>query len=454
MTTLNSAFESAKQRQEKRHANKRCQDAQRQLGRRHHSARHAVSQQHQGGTQHGRPRQHDPMIGTCDQTNAMRRDQPDKTNDAGSGRNSTHRHCRHQHRDALYPFHVDAEQGRLRLTQRNRNLLAAVAAYRFKFNSKVFTVGVSIGLSTVTGESTSADVLSTADTACYWAKEQGRHRVCVYRATDRDMASRRRETGWIARINLALAEDRFVLYHQTYLALDDAADKCEHLEVLIRLIDEDGRLIQPGSFLPAAERYNLMPTIDRWVVSTVMAGYHTLVTARGGAALTCAINLSGTSINSEGFLDFVRGLALKHSLPKRAICFEITETAAVNSLRKAAEFILECKHLGFLFALDDFGTGTSSFGYLKNLPVDYLKIDGGFVKNLEHDAVDKAMTETINRIGHIMGIKTIAEYAENSAIIEELRVMGVDYAQGYGVCLPSPLFDASSQLPLQGALSG
>jgi EAL domain-containing protein (putative c-di-GMP-specific phosphodiesterase class I) len=131
-------------------------------------------------------------------------------------------------------------------------------------------------------------------------------------------------------------------------------------------------------------------------------------------------------------------------LPKDSICFEITETAAINNLRKVAEFIRECKAMGFLFALDDFGTGTSSFGYLKNLPVDYLKIDGGFVKNLEQDPLDKAMTETMNRIGHIMGIKTVAEYAENDGIIHELRGMGVDYAQGYGVCMPTPLFAPSS----------
>lgn len=322
------------------------------------------------------------------------------------------------------------------------DLLAEVADYRFHWEAKVFTIGVSIGLAVITGDSGSgAEVLGMADTACYWAKEQGRNRACVYRTEDSAMVARRREVSWIARINSALADDRLRLYHQTYLPLNAAAGARAHIEVLIRMIGEDGSLIQPGSFLPAAERYNLMPTIDRWVVSTVVARYHSLVARLGGGPLTCAINLSGTSLNAEGFLDFVRKLVHEHELPPHSICFEITETAAINNLRKAADFIKECQAMGILFALDDFGTGTSSFGYLKNLPVDYLKIDGGFVKNLEQDAVDKAMTETINRIGHIMGIKTIAEYAENGKIIEELRTMGVDYAQGYGVSKPTPLFD-------------
>jgi diguanylate cyclase (GGDEF)-like protein/PAS domain S-box-containing protein len=321
------------------------------------------------------------------------------------------------------------------------DLLAAVGDYRFKWDAEVFTVGVSIGLATVTGDSTSgADILNMADTACYWAKEQGKNRVCVYRPGDSDMATRRREVSWIARINAALTENRFTLYHQDYLALNDKAGDRKHLEVLIRMIDDEGNLVQPGSFLPAAERYNLMPAIDRWVINTVFAGYHALVAERGGDPLTCAINLSGTSLNAEGFIDFVRQRALEQAMPPQSICFEITETAAINNLPKAAEFIQECKAMGFLFALDDFGMGASSFGYLRNLAVDYIKIDGGFVRNLERDAIDKAMTETINRIGHIMGLKTIAEYAENDAIIEELRKMGVDYAQGYGVCLPIPLF--------------
>ena len=305
----------------------------------------------------------------------------------------------------------------------------------------MFAIGVSVGLATITGESSGAEVLSMADTACYWAKQQGRNRVCVYLTGDTDMAARHRETSWVTRIKLALAEDRFTLYHQSYLPLSTAAGASKHLEVLLRMIDEEGNLVQPGSFLPAAERYNLMPAIDRWVVSTVFAGYRALVAQRGGGPLTCAINLSGTSLNAEGFLDFIRRLALKHALPPHAICFEITETVAIHNLRKAAEFIQECKSMGFLFALDDFGAGTSSFGYLKNLPVDYLKIDGGFIKNLEHDAIDNAMTDTINRIGHIMGIKTVAEYAENNAIIQEVRRIGVDYAQGYGICKPTPLFE-------------
>ncbi len=320
------------------------------------------------------------------------------------------------------------------------DLLAAVRSFRFVRDGKMFAIGVSIGLATVTGENSSAEVLSMADTACYWAKQQGRNRVCVYVTGDSDMAARRGETGWVTRIKLALAEDRFTLYHQSYLSLSTAAGPSKHLEVLLRMIDEEGNLVQPGSFLPAAERYNLMPAIDRWVVSTVFAGYRDLVAQRGGAPLTCAINLSGTSLNAEGFLDFVRQLALKHALPPHSICFEITETVAIHNLRKAAEFIQECKSMGFLFALDDFGAGTSSFGYLKNLPVDYLKIDGGFVKNLEHDAIDMAMTDTINRIGHIMGIKTVAEYAENDAIIKEVKRIGVDYAQGYGISKPAPLF--------------
>ena len=250
--------------------------------------------------------------------------------------------------------------------------------------------------------------------------------MCVFSAGDGEMAARRRETGWVTRIEAAL-EDR------------------QHLEVLLRMVDENGELVQPGSFLPAAERYNLMPLVDRWVIRTVFAGYRSLLAACAtGQALTCSVNLSGTSLNSEGLIDFIREQALLHSLPPQAICFEITETAAIHNLHAAAVFIGQCKSLGFQFALDDFGAGTSSFGYLKNLPVDFLKIDGSFVRNIDHDRVDRLMTETINQVGHLLGVRTVAEYAENDLIIEQLRRMGVDYAQGYGVHRPSPLFVAAA----------
>ncbi len=334
----------------------------------------------------------------------------------------------------------DAQRGQVIAAE----ILAAVREFQFSWESRLFTIGVSIGLTTIAAEhQTVAEVLGEADSACYWAKEQGRDRVCVYLASDMDLAARRSETSWVARINAAFAENRFVLYQQAYRTLDTSSEVCEHLEILIRMIGDDGELILPGRFLPAAERYNLISDIDRWVINEVFSHYNEIVADRGGAPLTCAINLSGASINSEGLLEFIRKKVLQHGLKPGAICFELTETVAVNNMQAAASFVRECKEMGIQFALDDFGTGTSSFGYLRNLPVDYLKIDGGFVRNIETDTVDLAMTETINRIGHIMDKRVVAEFAENEAIIEALRAMGVDFAQGYGVCMPTPLLTAN-----------
>lgn len=326
------------------------------------------------------------------------------------------------------------------------DLLAAVRDFRFKWEDKAFTIGVSIGLVAITRDSSSGvEIFSAADSACYAAKEQGRNRVHVFHRADSDIAHRRREMDWVGRINRAMDEHRLVLYYQSYLPLTTAAGAGNHLEILLRMVDEEGNLILPGSFLPAAERYNLMPAIDRWVIETVFGQYRTLVSQFEGQPLMCAINLSGTSLNDDTFLDFIREQARVHALPHGAICFEITETVAINNLRKVAQFMKEIQALGFLFALDDFGSGTSSFGYLKNLPVDYLKIDGGFVKDMMHDPLDKAMTETINRIGHIVGVKTVAEFAESDAIIDDLKAMGVDFAQGYAVGKPRPLSEAGAK---------
>jgi diguanylate cyclase (GGDEF)-like protein/PAS domain S-box-containing protein len=323
------------------------------------------------------------------------------------------------------------------------DLLAAVRDHRFQWEGKTFTVGASIGLVEInTATGSRADVFSAADTACYSAKEQGRNRVCVFQSSDADMAQRRTEMGWAARLTRALEEDRLVLHYQPYLSLGVHSAQGRHIEILLRLIDEDGRLVQPGSFLPAAERYNIMPAIDRWVVRTVFSRYRDLL-VQMGAPLTCAINLSGTTLNSEGILDFIQAQSVLHQLPPGAICFEITETAAINNMRHATQFMRDLKALGFRFALDDFGIGTSSLAYLKTLPVDYLKIDGSFVRNIATDPVDRAMADTINRVGHIMGLQTVGEYAESPEVIHELRALGVDFAQGYGVqrpqALPTPL---------------
>ncbi|MDZ4076271.1 MAG: EAL domain-containing protein [Hylemonella sp.] len=319
------------------------------------------------------------------------------------------------------------------------DMLAAVQDFRFQCDGKVFTVGVSIGLVEISEHSGSrAELFSAADTACYAAKEQGRNRVCVFQGDDADMTQRRREMGWASRLNLALEQNRFELYYQPYLPLGTGGAQGAHIEILLRLIDEDGTVVAPGSFLPAAERYNIAPAIDRWVIRNTLARYHELATQLG-APLTCGINLSGTSINSEGLLDFIREQTRLHDIPRGGICFEITETAAVHNLRRAAQFMRDIKDMGYLFALDDFGTGTSSFGYLKNLPVDYLKIDGSFVRDIADDPLDRAMAETINRIGHLMGLKTVGEFAETDVVISALRSLGVNYAQGYGVQEPKPL---------------
>jgi diguanylate cyclase (GGDEF)-like protein/PAS domain S-box-containing protein len=322
------------------------------------------------------------------------------------------------------------------------DLLSAVADLRFECKGKVFSVGLSIGLAALTADSSGAEeVLGRADAACYWAKEQGRQCACVYCEGDQELATRQREVGWVTRISAALDEDRFELYHQRFLALQPDGSGRMHLEVLLRLVDEQGQLVAPSSFLPAAERFHLMPAIDKWVIRKVFAGYHELARRLGGP-LTCAINLSGTSLNIEGLLDFIREQAAAQALPPQAICFEITETAAINNLRHAREFIQQCRALGMLFALDDFGTGTSSFGYLRNLPVDFLKIDGSFVRNMYGDNINRAMTEAIHRIGRIMGIRTVAEFVDDVRCIELLRGIGVDYAQGYAVCRPAALFPA------------
>lgn len=331
------------------------------------------------------------------------------------------------------------------------DLLAAVKGFRLNWEGQVFSVGISIGLVGISGgQDTQTEVFSAADAACYAAKEQGRNRVQVFRRTDAAVAERRREMDWAAKLCRALEEDRFVLFYQSYraLATTDTGAEVKHIEILLRLIDEDGNLILPANFLPAAERYDLICAIDNWVIATTCSRYADLV-ALLGAPLTCAINLSCMSLNSDELPGFIREQARRHGLPPGALCFELIETSVINNLRRTRQFVDYLKGLGFYFALDDFGSGTSAFGYLKNLPVDYIKIDGSFMQEIEEDSLNRTMVEMINRVGHLMGVRTVGESAETERIIAELKSIGVDFAQGYGAQVPVPLPAAGLAVPMR-----
>ena len=315
-------------------------------------------------------------------------------------------------------------------------------AYRFAWQDKTFTIGVSIGLVPIlqAGE-TLAGVFSAADSACYAAKESGRNRIHLYQPDDTFLARREGEMRWMPRIQQALADERFRLYYQPIIPVGLNGLEAMHGEILIRMLDETGRIVLPGAFLPAAERYGLMLAIDRWVVSRSLEALRD--TTRMADDVTFAINISGQSLGAADFLDFVTEQIDATGVAPRKLCFEITETSAISELAHALRFIDTLKGLGCRFSLDDFGTGLSSFSYLKSLPVDYLKIDGGFVKGLASDEFDQAMVEAVHRIGHIMGLKTIAEWVESDAIVHRLRYIGVDYGQGYALGYPRPLGLAS-----------
>jgi EAL domain-containing protein (putative c-di-GMP-specific phosphodiesterase class I) len=246
---------------------------------------------------------------------------------------------------------------------------------------------------------------------------------------------------WAARINNALEENRFELFRQTIQPLQPGLPTGAHYELLLRMRDENGTIISPELFIVAAERYGITPGIDRWVISHAFRWLVSEADERERLAL-CSINLSGQSLADEKFLPFVVDQFRTSGLNGERICFEITETAAIASYSQANRFINALHELGCKFALDDFGTGLSSFGYLKHFPVDFLKIDGSFVKEILHDPIDREMVRSINEIGHLTGKQTIAEFAENAEIITMLRGMGVDYAQGYGVEEPRRLIQA------------
>ncbi len=320
-------------------------------------------------------------------------------------------------------------------------LCEAVRNFRFVWEERTFRMGASVGVVPVTADNEDvASIMSAADGACASAKEAGRNRVHNFAENDIELMRRRREMQWAARINNALEESRFELFRQPIFPLQ-TQDSGAHYELLLRLRDETGKIVSPDNFIAAAERYGITPGIDRWVIENAFRWLVSEADERERLSM-CSINLSGQSLGDDKFLPFVIDQFHRSGLDARKICFEITETAAVASFSQANRFIQALRELGCRFALDDFGTGLSSFGYLKHFPVDFLKIDGSFVKEILHDPIDREMVRSINEIGHLTGKQTIAEFAENQEIIQMLRGLGVDYAQGYGVAQPQRVLKA------------
>lgn len=320
-----------------------------------------------------------------------------------------------------------------------RALLEKLQNLRFEWNGETYAISASIGISGTEGLGDSEDLLEKAQTACQAAKERGGNRLHTYRDDDLAISMRQQELRWVGRLNRALEGGDFVLYAQPIVAVkEEAHGDMRHFEVLVRMIEADAGTIPPGQFLPAAERYNISPRLDRWVVKTTLAW---LVSDRKrlDKIELCSINLSGLSVGEDEFLEFVVRQINESGVPPGKICFEITETAAISDMSSASRFINLLKQHGCRFALDDFGSGLSSFGYLKHLAVDYLKIDGMFVRNIADDPKDFAMVRSINEVGQMMGMQTIAEFVESEAILDRLREIGVDYAQGYAIARPESL---------------
>ena len=321
-----------------------------------------------------------------------------------------------------------------------QEILNEIAQFRFKWEEHVYSIGVSIGLVSV-NESVpdKTEALRQADTACYAAKEMGRNRIHLYSDDDIDLVKMHGEFRWISRINRALEKNHFILYGQPIVSISNHGNNIRHYEILIRM--QEGRnseIILPTVFLPAAERYNMITRIDKWVFNAMFDFMNANAEYLDQIDLW-SINLSGKSLADDAFLQFIINRIKKSKDLAGKICFEITETAVISNLMRASLFIRKLKKMGCSFSLDDFGSGLSSFAYLKSLPVDYLKIDGLFVRDIVDDETDFAMVKSINDLGQVMGIKTIAEFVENDRIKQRLVDIGVNYAQGYGMGMPMPL---------------
>lgn len=317
-------------------------------------------------------------------------------------------------------------------------LKQAISQFRFVWDNKIFSLGISIGLVAIEDSNKSVfELLKSADAACYNAKESGGDRVQVYDPSDTDVNKKEGQLAWVSRLNQALEEDRFQLMVQTISPIS-GKEHGKHFEVLLRMKDDADNLISPGAFLSAAERFGLAPKIDRWVITNTLSWLHDHP-EQIDLLSVCSINLSAHSLTDQMTLDFITEELQNSGVPPSKICFEITETAAVANLEKAYRVINSLKEQGAVFALDDFGSGFSWFGQLKDMPVEYLKIDGSFVKDIHVDPIHRAMVKSINDIGQLMGKKTVAEFVENDEILRILLDIGVDFAQGYAIDKPQPI---------------
>lgn len=313
-----------------------------------------------------------------------------------------------------------------------------IKTHRFSWHDKPLDIGISLGLVPINADNANfADVLKNADAACYVAKDSGRNRLQIYQQHDKEMAQRYGEMQWVSQIKQALEEDRFELHAQLIKPISDDVD-IVHYEVLVRLRETDGELVAPMAFIPAAERYNLMKDIDLWIIKNALAGISQL-DSRHNSNFTLSINLSGHTLGSKETLEIIKSLITQSKINPRQLCFEVTETAAITNLAVAAQFIRNLRTLGCRFSLDDFGSGLSSFGYLSNLEVDYIKIDGEFVKSIENSRLSLSIVNSINQIGHVMGVQTVAEHVETPSIMHLLSTIGIDFIQGFAIHKPQPL---------------
>lgn len=317
-------------------------------------------------------------------------------------------------------------------------LIASIGAVRFNWQNRIYDVGASAGIVAITAETRNpAELMSQADVACYTAKHAGRNRAALYRAGSEDVERQHREILMASGLREALEQHRFELHAQTIVPTRATGSTAQHVELLLRLRDVQGQLISPATFIPAAERFGLMSSIDRWVVRQVLVELVPWLQER--PELHVGINLSGNSLSDPDFLPELLELIAASPLDPQRLLFELTETAVINKLSVASALISQVRERGCRIALDDFGAGLSSFAYLKHFRVDYVKIDGSFIRTLDQDPLDRAIVESINQVAHHLGAETIAEFVESQATFELLGTIGVDYAQGYALGKPLPL---------------